>query len=469
MTAARPLRPVDVLVVLGHELHVRNFVASGWLRMLSTRGHRVMALVPAANVPAVERLIGDAADVRPIEPYAPARLKISALHWLRLASWVRGASRWTEHRRKLEWERPTFDRRVALAAWRRMVRAQRNPEAAARRVVDALPISRAAKDLVHAVDPAVVFWPTTLSHYGEVDIIEAARRAGRTVLMFEGSWDNLLGKGPIWPRPDRVLVWGDMSASILHERHGFTSVQTDITGPPHFDVYGQSVPERVDLLKRLGLDPAKRTILFGGSTLEMASELPTLRLVSGWIDTGLLPPSQIWYRAHPRGTMRQPGHAAEVAKVPHVIVDPGIPAGERGANVWAVHADDATQRAWALAACDVMLSTFSTVVVEAALLGKPSLLVAFGMRNGVFEPRLPRYSDFGHVQYLTRSPWIRFTTAPDDLLTRLNRLLTAPSPEAPAELRAFAQTIAYVGDAGPRERIVAEVEAAVAARRRGAA
>jgi hypothetical protein len=463
-------KSVDVLIVLGHELHVRNFVASGWLPQLLERGVRVAVVAPEYTVDAIGRLTGQPGIARSIEPFSISASKSTLLQWLRLASWYQGRRRHIEYRRKVEWQRPTWRNRARLSALAVAARVT-DPERVIRRLLDRLPIRRSAQQLIAGVDPAVVFWPTTLSHTAECDIIQAARRDGRRVVMFEGSWDNLVGKGPVWPRPTRLLVWGELSRSLARERHAFADSDIVVTGPPHFDVYGrpQALPSRVAWLRKQGLDPARRVIFFGGSTVETSSEPPMLRLLSDWISTGVLPPAYVWYRPHPRAIGRQAALIAEVASIPHVVVDPGVPKAEHQSTVWVVHPADARQRAEALAACDVVLSSFSTVVVEAALLGKPSLLVAFGLVNGGVRPQPSKFADFAHVQYLSRSPSIRFAHSPAELQAALVRVMADDAGAAAAALRDFGLSIAHVSGEGAGARILNALLSDVAATERGAA
>lgn len=450
---------IDVLVLLGHHLHVRNFVASGWLRMLLDRGLSVAVIAPAETVSAIERLTGRPGIAHPLEPLQPTSFRRRVLHWLRLGSWVHGR-RWLEYRRKLEWmRRAGIDQKIAVVFWRVAARLT-NPERLAGAWLAGLRPRRTAAAIVTRLNPRLVFWPTTLSTHSDFEVIQAAVSQRRPTLMFEGSWDNLIAKGVVWPRPTRLLVWGELSKAFAIERHGFEEADVVVTGPPHFDVYCDPSQRatRFEWLRRHQLDPSRRLILFGGSTVEMKSELPLLRLISEWIEAGILPPAYVWYRPHPRANIRRPGHVKEVAAIKHVVIDPGVPDDGTPRHAWFIHPDDAKQRAEALAACDLMLSTFSTVVVEAALLGKPSILVAFGLTDGVVSQTPSRFADFAHVQYLTQSRWIRFVTNQQSLQDTLMTLMQPQGPEMARELRAFGLTIARCDDGGAGERIADQIE-----------
>jgi len=63
------MTPKRFLVVLGHSLHVRNFVASGCLDQLAARGHALTVLMPGELLAEVRR-VGRTrlADLEPLEP-----------------------------------------------------------------------------------------------------------------------------------------------------------------------------------------------------------------------------------------------------------------------------------------------------------------------------------------------------------------------------------------------------------------
>lgn len=448
----------DLLVVLNHVFVVRNFLLSGVLERLVSTGLRVAVLVPKAYLRVVSERVPGLARIEELERVQASRWRRSSLEWLRLGSFL-ARRRFPEYERKVTWNADaSFGRRVALAIWRFVSRFG-DTEKAAGAVVRRLTPNASARQFVSDVSPRLVLWATTVTTTHDFDVIKAAADRGTPILFSEGSWDNLVTKGAIWPRPDRLLVWGEFSRHYARDPHGFAANRIEVTGPPHFDVYAR--PERLTPRARWfeqhGLDARRRLIMIGGSTIGAAMEPGALRMMSSWIDDGHLPKSYLWYRPHPKAINRKRVPLAEILAIPHVIVDKGVthapPEGD-----WVIQSDEASQRANVLAASDVVVSMFSTVVIEGALLGKPALLIEFARAGDITRRANRRYRDFGHVQYLSRCPWIRHPDTPEQFREQLAQFLREPAETMSGDLRAFAETIARCLDGLAGRRIVDAVQ-----------
>ena len=445
----------DVLVVLGHVVHVRNFVASGFIEFLANQGLRLVVIAPEDLLETIRTLAPGVLEVVALEQGRLRASRRKLLHWLRIGSMVH-RRRFIEYRKKLEWAASArFSQRLAIRFWT-MVDHWMDAEAVAAAWVMRLPASRPAKRLVEQLSPRLVLWPTTISDPGDFEIVKASSEAKIPLLMFEGSWDNLVGKGGIWPRPKHLLVWGDFSRKYALEHHGFDGDQVTVTGPPHFDVYGkpQELLSREGWFKAHGLAPAKKLIFIGGTTVGSKAEPELIHLLSAWIDAGRIPPAYIWYRPHPKALVRRRFDREALAAIAHVVIDPGVEGAEHlPKGRWLVDSQDAAQRANALAACDVMLSSFSTVVLEAALLGKPSILVSFGKQASAQAGSIRSYLEFAHVRLLAETPWIQTAYQPVELEEKLNSLLMRFPPAAAESLRSFGATIAHCLDGQARNRL----------------
>lgn len=104
-----------------------------------------------------------------------------------------------------------------------------------------------------------------------------------------------------------------------------------------------------------------------------------------------------------------------------------------------------------------VVAAFSTVVIEAALLGKPSLLVGFG--ESAHGPGGAAYhAELQHMAEVATWPGVRLCRSQGELLMCLNLLVTGNWVPDPDELRRRAQEVAR-SDGHARERIAEAVEA----------
>jgi len=235
---------MHVVAVLGHAVHLRNFIGSGCLAMLVDRGHELTLVVPGD---ALGQVATETASwpthpvVLPLEPVMPSRGRRMLRSWAHLASFV--------HRRRF----PTYAHKLRMGVrhprWRTRMRylVQTGVARAMEAFVDLeefwrafesqLPPERPAVDLLAVLRPDVLFTATSIHDGTEVELVKAAQAIGVPVIAFAGSWDNLTSKGMFYVMPDHLLVWGEENREQAITHHGFRPEQITVTGAPHFDVY----------------------------------------------------------------------------------------------------------------------------------------------------------------------------------------------------------------------------------------
>src|SRR5207244_5634543 len=102
----------------------------------------------------------------------------------------------------------------------------------------------------------------------DTEIVKAARHLGVPTGVVVYSWDNLSSKGLLHEHPDRLFVWNDVQAKEAEELHGVDPATIVVTGAARFDDVFERSPSagRDELLRELGLDPDRATVLYLGSS-----------------------------------------------------------------------------------------------------------------------------------------------------------------------------------------------------------
>lgn len=423
MTTESPDESVDVLIVLHNQFTARNYVVGGILAALADDGLKV-AIV--ANNGSLDGLRTRCLESRLIalEPMLPGKWQGRFYQLLRLGSMV-ARNHKDEYREKLRILKNSGNiARHLVPLWEglgKFLDLELFCEKAFRFI---FPGPRASK-LMSILRPRLVVWPTTISNSADFNVMKAAEKLGVPILMGEGSFDNLTTKGALWPRPQRIMVWGEYSKKLALSEHGFSESEIDVTGPPHFDVYGNapSLPDRNAFCAAHGLDANKKLILFAGTTVsKFSEEAEVLQLMADWIKTGKIPPAEIFYRPHPREGKRVAADAID--KIDHVTIDYGIGSEKSGfQKSWTIDPEEALQRASVISACDIIVSAFSTVLVEGALLRKPSVIFGFVPAKAKGNVSVFPNMRFSHVQYLLQQPAIFAATDEAALLDALNSAL----------------------------------------------
>ncbi len=138
-----------------------------------------------------------------------------------------------------------------------------------RAVEEAIPPSRALRDLVRDRRPDVVL-VSPLVDFARVQepYLKAARAARVPSALAVPTWDTLTNKGLIGVLPDRVIVWNELQAEEAVSLHGIAAEDVLVAGAQVFERWLGRKPtrSREELCGRLGLDPGRPLVLYACSS-----------------------------------------------------------------------------------------------------------------------------------------------------------------------------------------------------------
>ncbi len=422
---------MKTVLVLSHQLHARNWIASGMLDMMSRAGIAGTVLMPAALLEVCAHRVPFPWDLLALEPWMATGASARMLEALRLGMLVAGARRGGKnYQAKVRAKRPPVAA-LEMLAWR-----------AVNRMADPLPsirrLGRVGGTPAFPARHTSLILPTLIHEdVAQAGIVKSARRATVPVWAIPASWDNLVTKGAFLDQPDRIAVWGPASARHATELHGFRPEDVTITGPPHFWPYG--VTARISKL----FLPHARHVVFAGTTVNYAAdeEAILLRLAERLQSDQATRDIAVFYRPHPR---RRPEGLAALKK-PGIVLDP------RWKGGWSLDAADVS---WIRTICEGALCTvsaFSTVVLESALCGVPSILIGFGDSAHGTGKALD-HAQYEHMAEMIGKPGIWLASDMNQLLGYI-RSLNGPQKVDGAAIRRWALEIAAV-ETDPRENLV---------------
>lgn len=428
---------MKLLLALTHGLHVRNWCASGLLAMLVDRGHRVTVLAPDRLLGWVVQglTVGDKGGpysrlglcrTLPVEPYLGSRLR----RWLRrgpyrTASYASRAATTKAYRHKLA-RRRRWGQRLEIAV------AGRLGEGWAMTAESRLAPDSTCLDLLEAERPDLVVAPSFLHTGDEVDLLKAARVLGIETVVPVATWDALVCKGCFLERPNRLLVWGEQSKWHSYDYHGFAALShVTVTGAPQFDVYADPSPAD---------HPTK--VLVAGTTIAYWQD--ERRVVEALALDGARNGYEVVYRPHPRQRREAVAFAHGLT---NVLVDGEWLAQLAGGGGFSPRPADMGHLRRVLDGCACVVTAFSTVAIEAALLGIPTFMVGFGLD-------LPAHADWEHMRPILDWPGIELCKNTDHLLDNVHQALGGGFGAWAEDLRHRANDVARNLDGLARERIV---------------
>lgn len=151
---------------------------------------------------------------------------------------------------------------------------------------DAIPPDPRISSFVRKLEPdLVVVSPLVDARSGGTDYVKAARALGIPAALCVTSWDNLTSKGLIRIETDRVTVWNETQRREAVDLHGVAPERIVVTGAQPFDRWFGREPSssRETFLRRVGLPPGRRFVLFVGSTKQNAAPGAEPMFVRRWV------------------------------------------------------------------------------------------------------------------------------------------------------------------------------------------
>jgi len=459
-----------ILVVLQSALHVRNFVTSGLISKIADKADILLVLSKKLNF-ALPDTVLKKVQVKNIENYLPGKARKKQLTRFRAASIFHRRTLNSTYKAKVA-ERLLFFNSKSVFMFKSLIR--RFPmhllfyllsfvvdlEKIAKGVDRRVRANPNALRLIDEFKPDIVFSSTVIHETGDIEIARAAKLRGIPLVNFVASWDNLTSKGFFLVRPDTLLVWGEVDKANALKEHGFNEDQIIVTGAPHFDMYFDKTVrvDRTDFLKARKLDPAKKIILFAGTTFSIiANESELVKKLSEYLIEHNFKNVIIWYRPHPRAVRID--DIEKINGISNIYIDDHIlkmhndPKQGKGFSV----SPNALKHSYNMInCCECVISVLSTMAVEFALYGKPAVWINFHITSNMEDKkgvgRCVVSSD--HLQPVFKWKGISFVDSFSALANCVIKILKHSCNYDPGELQKSANNIAFNCDGKAQERII---------------
>jgi len=282
---------------------------------------------------------------------------------------------------------------------------------------------------------------------------EANRRHIRTAAVTVG-WDNPSANGLPGAYVDSVIVWSKIHEWELSAGIDWPKDKIHIGGMPLYDNYLSKkwMMPREEYFKLHGLDPDKKLLAFVATALSITPNLHIIECLAEIVSSGKLEkPAQLLIRLHPNHFRPMAHYEAEreaiyrlAKRYPNVcVVAPRPLAG----SVLRYSGEDFEEKASMLAHCDVLVSIYSTMVLEAALHDKPVVSACIntpvGWPDNFWIPlsEIPGWPTAARVVQCGAS---RTAYTPEELTRDLNLYLQDPQLDATGRRKFVEQELTYV-------------------------
>jgi hypothetical protein len=229
--------------------------------------------------------------------------------------------------------------------------------------------------LLQEEKPDVLVHPTVLEGLFVSDLIRWGRAHHVPTVYLMNSWDNPAVKAVAVGAPDRLVVWGEHSRQVANERLGIRLEHLLPFGAAQFDVYRRSPRETPAAYRaRLSVPAGRRLLLYAGSSKGL-DETAHLLALERAIERGELRNCSVLYRPHPWRASAEGEADFFALRWRHVAMAPDMAEYYRRHRQRSgiIHLADYEDTHVTLSAVDAVISPLSTILLEAALHGKPIL------------------------------------------------------------------------------------------------
>lgn len=304
-------------------------------------------------------------------------------------------------------------------------------------------------DLFEKYKPSVVFatdmQDLRTQEYSDTYLIREARRLGIPSVGMSRSWDSMTTKGLLRTIPDLLIVQNKAIANWAIQYHSVSKKRIVTVGIPHYDQYlsGKRL-SRESVFSKLGLNPGKKLVFvtppsdiwtgepgFNNYLLKALSELGE-QIVVRFPIFGKL---EIGDFVRPRG----------------MVFD--IPSNESRLEESLLRRSDDDHLADLLFQSDLVVTSPSSIILDAAVFGKPTILIGFdGDRPLSYWKSLRRYYDYEHQQAVIQKGNLVIAKSREELLEFIRKYLDNPAAYAKNQLE-VAEEFCYRLDGHSGERL----------------
>ncbi len=257
-----------------------------------------------------------------------------------------------------------------------------------------IPQPRLYTDLFDKYRPDLVIASTAGWRLDRYLLREARERGIPTMAAIVG-WDNPSSYSVPGAFMDYATCWSELQKQELVDGSDWKPERVNIGGIPSYDGYfrKQWQLSREDYFKLHGLDPDRKLISYASSFVHFAPNYPNIEALAQLVSSdSLCEPAQLLVRLHPSHFQDKPqifreereGIQALESKYPHVHVVRPVPL---GGSLGYYSGEDMDEKSSMMAHSDVMVTVYSTMLVETAVHDTPMVAAVIDTPGGWNRPK----------------------------------------------------------------------------------
>lgn len=288
---------------------------------------------------------------------------------------------------------------------------------------------RPYKDLFDKYKPSVVFVPDIFGPQG-LNILREAKRQGVKSVGMTASWDHFPKRFEA-RRPDVLLIWNEVLKKEAMKLQNYEEKNIFIVGVPQYDLFAQKeyLLPREEFFKNINLDFNKKLISFFSSSKRAPDDGDIVDMILKWIKEKKFSfDAQMYIRPYPGViTDHEKFDKFEDDKLVYIDwIEKKRLFGD-GAHAWYPTLDGIIFFMNVLYHSDVIVSTYSSVSVEASAFLKPAININFdGYKQRPFEQSIKRSKYKSHFMHVFETSGVQQVENQQELFDSIEKFLKNP-------------------------------------------
>lgn len=312
------------------------------------------------------------------------------------------------------------------------------------RAVRSLDLRISPSDAVRALfdhyHPDGLFSTVAINENIDIPMLREAKRRGiSTIGMYRG-WDNFTSHGFMRMAPDRILLQDQYLFHTGVAMQHLNPMQLEVVGFPSNDWYFQHdlILPRDVFFRTLGIDPRRRMILYGamGDGL-FPHEGEIAEVFEEMAETHMIPEDCVMvFRAHPAF----PSPLERIKGMRYVVPDRNVITLGGQVHRWEMGEKEVAHLINSIVHSEMMVTAGSTMALDALVLGKPAISVAFEKTRAPFWWSAGRFWDhFTHFEDMMATGGVSRADTAEAFAAAINAYLKDPSRDQEGRARCAAE------------------------------
>jgi len=245
------------------------------------------------------------------------------------------------------------------------------------------------QDVIDDFKPDLIIHPSVLEGLFITDLCAIGKKRKIPVIALMNSWDNPSTKALVLEKPDKLVVWGEQTKQHAVDFMSMSPENVNIFGAAQFESYKESpTKSRDEICNILGIERNKKIIIYAGSS-KSVNEINHLQILEKEIANENLKNCHVIFRPHPWRSIVDDEEDFYDINFKFISMDPFMKSfynSPKRKTEKKMHLTNYIDTHNILSACDMLISNMSTILLEAAVHGKPVLCMVSDedMKNSNF-------------------------------------------------------------------------------------